>query len=178
MNCPNCSKSPLAPQALDGALQAKSCSTCGGQWIDSTQYFRWLSSRPKARMGEHVVSEAKFDVIDGEHARLCPECSRIMMRFRVGSGVEFYIDRCTDCGGLWLDNNEWKALEARKLHDDLHFVFSAAWQDRLREEEIAASREAWLIKQLGEERYQHLKETREWLQTHPHREALLAYLGV
>lgn len=176
MNCPNCEKVRLIPESLDSNLQAKACPDCGGQWIDSSQYFRWLSSRPKAKMGAHVESEAQFDVVDVERARLCPECSRIMLRFRVGKGLAFYVDRCGDCGGLWLDKNEWQALQARELHDDLHYVFSAAWQDQVRNEELAASREVWLLKQLGEERYQYLKEIKEWLEQHPHRSALMAYL--
>lgn len=176
MNCPSCSTTRLAPIALDTALQSQSCPDCQGHWIESIQYWRWLGSRPKAKMGECVENATGIEVHDSDHARLCPECSRILIRCRVGKGLDFYIERCSECGGIWLDKNEWQALEARKLHDDIHFVFSAAWQDQVRNEEIATYREDWLLKQLGAERCTALKEMRAWIINHRHREAILAFL--
>ncbi|NQZ56771.1 MAG: zf-TFIIB domain-containing protein [Lentisphaeraceae bacterium] len=39
-----------------------------------------------------------------------------MRKCRVGHGLQFYVERCATCGGVWLDKNEWESLKAQGFH--------------------------------------------------------------
>jgi Zn-finger nucleic acid-binding protein len=115
-------------------------------------------------------------VQDSVAAKLCPECGRFLIRHKVGHGVDFCIDRCTACGGIWLDANEWQQLRRRGLHDDLHFVFSAAWQAGLHREDDLTRHEHMLAQKLGAADAAEIRRIKQWIDAHPHRAALCAYL--
>ncbi len=95
----------------------------------------------------------------------------------MGHGLNFSIDRCSACGGLWFDANEWELLRQRNLHDDVHYVFSAAWQLRAAREDELHRRDNRLLKQVGEADFAEVVRMKNWLQGHARRSAILAYLG-
>jgi Zn-finger nucleic acid-binding protein len=177
MNCPHCEDERLFAHTLEEKLVSMACHACGGHWIQSFQYWKWLDAHgknlPEKPMGEATALEVR----DGEHARVCPECSKILIRCKVGRGIEFYLDRCTNCGGIWFDKNEWQVPKSRNLHDDAHFVFSKSWQDRLIQDERVVRQEIWFLEEFGTEKYEELKQFRAWLQIQAHRSAVIAFLG-
>ena len=99
-----------------------------------------------------------------------------MTRAKVGRGAAFEIDRCGGCGGTWLDAREWEALRRLGLHDDIHFIFSAAWQADVAREERERMRDQMLLTKLGEADWAEIQRVREWLLAHRHRDELSAYL--
>ena len=107
---------------------------------------------------------------------ICPECGKILTRYRVGHGADFFIDRCAACGGIWLDANEWQSLERISLADRIHLIFSTAWQgENLREQQrLAAAR--LLTERIGQERFEDLNRVIDWIQSHAHRQEIRAYL--
>jgi Zn-finger nucleic acid-binding protein len=118
-----------------------------------------------------------LEVQESQRIKTCPECNHFLIRYRVGHGLDFSIDRCGACGGLWFDQNEWEILKLRNLHDDVHLIFSAAWQLRAAREEEVQRRRDRLLKQLGAEDFSEVERMHNWLRTHPRRSTILAYLA-
>jgi Zn-finger nucleic acid-binding protein len=112
---------------------------------------------------------------DHQHAKLCPSCRRIMLRYRVGHGVDLAIDVCGGCSGFWFDRDEWIALKARGLHDDLHLVATEPWQAEVRRDEARRHLDALYRKRWGAD-YDEVVRVRRWLRAHPQRESILAFL--
>ena len=168
MNCPVCKTTPLQSMTLEQQLKASSCSDCQGQWIGAVDYWQWLE-RHGETLPEKEPDSIPLEVADSQKAKLCPECRRIMLRYKVGHGLTFTLDQCSSCNGIWFDANEWDALRQRNLHDEVHLVFSAPWQAQVRREE---SRQ--VLAKLYTEWFQHdydkIKTIKEWIEQHPQQE--------
>ncbi|MDA3873807.1 MAG: zf-TFIIB domain-containing protein [Kiritimatiellae bacterium] len=175
MKCPACSTHLHSRHELHTGLSAVVCTECGGQWISNKNYRRWLSERSET-LPEKPFVEIKFDALDTHSAKVCPECGKILLKYKVGHGLDFYVDHCSTCGGIWLDKNEWKALEAKHLHDEIHRIFSTSWQNEVRREHMAEKLDEVYRNRFGPEIYDRAKEIRDWLQTQPQQDALLAFL--
>lgn len=176
MNCPNCGEVRLVPQSLEANLVSLMCNDCGGHWIQSFQYWKWLDSNGGNLPEKLADGHVQYDLADGDKARICPECTRILVRCKVGHGIDFYLDRCSHCGGIWFDRDEWAVLKVRNLHDDAHFIFSRSWQDQVLRQEREESRERWFERTLGAEDFQKVREFRDWIQKQEHRSAVVRYI--
>ena len=62
------------------------------------------------------------------------------------------------------------------MHDNLHFIFSGAWQAEVMREAREVAREQLLLKNLGPEDLAELKRVRAWIDGHPKRSELYAAL--
>ena len=175
MNCPVCKTTSLKPMALDQQLKASSCATCQGQWIRATDYWQWLK-RHGETLPEKEPDSIPIEVADHQMAKLCPECRRIMLRYKVGHGLTFTLDQCSSCNGIWFDANEWDALHQRNLHDEVHLVFSAPWQAQVRRED-ARQVLAKLYADWFKDDYAKIKDVKAWMEQHPQREKILDYLA-
>ena len=113
---------------------------------------------------------------DTRVAKICPQCGHLLLPYRVGHGLAFSIDYCGACGGVWCDRNEWDAIKARNLHDNLHDIVSAHWQNAVRRADVDAAVEQTYRRVLGDA-YDKAAEVREWLRNEPRRSTLLAYLS-
>jgi Zn-finger nucleic acid-binding protein len=188
MKCPACANGKLIRCELEPALSSLACRECGGSWVASTPYFRWLelsaagggtpadSVRPD---DETACAESLGDNInnnDANKARLCPECGRLMARHEVGRGVAFRVDHCGTCGGTWLDHGEWEALCRHGLHRTLHRVFSPAWQAGLTQRERRDARAQMLLRKLGPDELAEVRRFVAWIKGRPKRSELLAVL--
>jgi Zn-finger nucleic acid-binding protein len=123
------------------------------------------------------IESTELPVADSTKAKLCPECGHILTRRMVGHGIDFQIDRCGACGGIWFDKNEWEILRDRNLHDDVHFIFSSAWQHRLVEDQQKKTHEKRIETILGPSDYAQLKDFKKWILNHPRRSTMMAYLS-
>jgi Zn-finger nucleic acid-binding protein len=134
------------------------------------------------RDGQHGAARAMPDVIEhsseetDSRARLCPECGRLLRRAKVGRGIDFHLDRCGHCGGVWFDPNEWETLRRHGLHDDVHFVFSAAWQAEVARQDRDTLHQKTLERMLGSQDLAEIHRIKHWLGEHPRRAELLAVL--
>lgn len=174
MKCPLCKANSLNPIDLETGLPASQCSQCGGIWVEANPYQLWrrMHSQDLPRR-EDVHFDAAVDV---EKLKLCPACGRILRRFHVIANVPLNLDRCASCNGVWLDNGEWQELVASNLHDNLNDFFTAPWQNQVRAEETKARMQSLYQEKFGDEDYARIRETRAWLQGHPQKNMLLAYL--
>lgn len=94
----------------------------------------------------------------------------------MGSKINFYIDRCGHCNGVWLDKNEWEVLKAADLHDEINRIFTSPWQQRIADETAASKMDAFYLEKFGADDYEKIREIRGWLVGHPERSMLLAFL--
>ena len=176
MKCPVCKTHELQPIELEKNLLASGCKQCGGHWISTTNYWNWLKKHDPS-LPEKPFAEVAFHVDDTIKAKLCPDCGRILIKYKVGHGIDFFLDHCDGCNGVWLDRHEWDVLKSRNLHDELHRIFTTPWQNRVREEEIKAKLEKFYTEKFGQEDHDELKRIRQWINQHPQRSALLGYLN-
>lgn len=178
MHCPCCQTSTLKRIRLDEYLAAHACETCEGQWISSYDYWHWLEWQPNSRKIKQCDSvDLKESISDNRRASFCPECNHLMRRAKVGHGLEFYLDRCSHCGGHWFDKGEWETLQAHNIHDKVHLVFSESWQSQLRQAEFNRVLEETYRNALGDDDYTQALKIRAWLEQHPHRDYILSVLN-
>ncbi|WP_435893262.1 hypothetical protein [Oceaniferula spumae] len=176
MKSPVGSHQTLEQTELDDGLIAFRCPDSGGYWIPVENYWKWQRSSHKGDDDENTSPASgppisEFDSV----VKLCPVTGTIMTRYRVGHGLDFRIDRSIT-GGIWLDGGEWEALQAGHMHNELHLVFTAPWQQDVRNEEHAAQYDAMLREKLGDELFRSLSDVRDQLIDHPARAEAVAYL--
>ncbi|MBZ0165405.1 MAG: zf-TFIIB domain-containing protein [Candidatus Omnitrophica bacterium] len=174
MRCPFCESATLITKEIIPHLQAQECSQCHGHWIASTAYQEYLMKKDGGL--EPVAFE---DVIhqteDSKKGMICPDCGHILVKFRIGQGIDFYLDHCLHCNGVWLDSNEWNTLYHHQLHDDLNKVFTTSWQNKIKKEAHRAAIEKIYRAKFGA-RYAALCELKEWMSQENNRSLVLAFL--
>ncbi len=175
--CPVCREPSLRPIEIEPLLPGRRCERCSGQWIRGESYFRWCE-HPDRQRNLHPSATAASEHVHHDTARamLCPDCGRLLTRCRVGHGLDFSINHCGGCGGIWLDATEWESLRASGLSDRIHFVFSAAWQAQVQREQQQRSAARLLRDRIGESDFAELERLIEWIEKHPHREQVTAWL--
>lgn len=162
---------------LEPGLIAFRCPETGGHWIPAQNYWRWRSTLPATAVVEeesHAAAPVPVSEYDGA-VKLCPESGTVMMRYRVGHGQSFRIER-SHTGGIWLDGGEWEALCSGHLQNSIHLIFTAPWQKAVRQQELNEHQQAHLRERLGGELFEKLQALRLDLAEHPQRSAALAFL--
>ena len=175
MKCPVCKKVTLINEDLLENLKAKTCPSCNGRWVQSFQYWKWLDQHGDT-LPEKPSQSQQLPLDDSPAGKLCPECGHFLTRRKVGHDLNFHLDRCNCCGGIWFDKNEWETLQSRNLHDEVHFIFSAAWQNQIRQTESAQEYENRIESILGPQDHTRLKEISNWINTHKEKNTILAYI--
>lgn len=148
MKCPICHIESLNEVTLSTGLLAQQCSSCFGHWVSSEHYWEWLDCReqeksPETQARPPINVGSAFSLLpvsDNNTANFCADCSRLMRKSKVGRGLNFYLDRCSHCHGVWLDQHEWENLEQMNLHHQIHYMFSSAWQFSVRQERGASQK--------------------------------------
>jgi Zn-finger nucleic acid-binding protein len=176
VNCPHCKTAPLEFCTLDPGLDGRRCAECGGTWIPSDSYRQWRE-RQEADLPEQTPVASDLKIEDSSIPKLCPDCGHLLLPYRIGHGLTFALNHCGHCNGVWLDRSEWEALMARNLHDNLHEMFSAPWQRQVREEERRAAMERIYLARFGEQDYAELRRIKAWIDSHPDRSSVLAFLA-
>ena len=174
MNCPIDAGQALEAVTLDAGLPAHRCPQCTGVWLSGNEYLRWVLARsaplPEVPGDDHVPTW------DTQTLKVCPDCGHYLTRYRVLPNVQFWLDRCARCNGVWFDKQEWETVTARNLHDKVNQFFTKPYQERLRQAEAAAQMERLYRQKFSADDYARIKDVYAWLRQHPQRAMLLAYL--
>jgi Zn-finger nucleic acid-binding protein len=176
MDCPACGTHGISTIELEENLYGYTCSACEGTWVKGYQYWKWLKTHGSILPEKTADLAADIPVSDSRQAKICIECGHVLLRNKVGHGVPFYLDRCSACGGIWFDKNEWEVLKSRNLHDEIHLIFTAAWQNDNRKKEQEAAYEKSLAETIGEKEHDELKRFKSWISAHPQKNLILGYL--
>ena len=176
MNCPVCKTPVLVPHAIGNGLAAHTCKTCEGYWLSSEHYFSWLSLQDRIPL-EQPLPVVSHEVMDVKKAKLCPVCATILIKYHVGRGIDFMLDHCGSCNGVWFDKNEWQVLKGQDLHREIHSIFTTPWQSMVREEKKRKYCDEYYTKIWGDAVFAEVKKTKQLLDNHPQRSTILAFLS-
>jgi len=110
------------------------------------------------------------------HTGLCPSGHGLLIRARIEIEPPLFLERCTDCGGIWFDRGEWNRLAENELLKDLPEFWTRAWQRKQRKETSRKLYIEWQQKTFGEELYALLSDLAERLKNHPRRSEALAFI--
>ncbi len=162
--CPQCSNTPLKPIKLESNLPAKTCLKCHGCFVNLLSYRNWIESTHI----EEAVSNTKLDITadDSKNAIICPNCSTLMQKFLIQSGVKNRVDICLKCDEAWLDQGEWQLLHQLGLNDKLTKITTEPWQIRVKKKTAHDAVEQGIKNKLGQENYQKVIEFKKWMQAH------------
>ena len=105
MNCYNCHRSTLGPVLLDPGLPAKACVECGGVHIDLLTYRSWRDDGYMELIPPDLLEVALAS--ENHVALICQGCAKLMLKFRISSEHDNFVDVCTHCNTVWLDSGEW-----------------------------------------------------------------------
>jgi len=177
MKCPLCKKGNLRSQPAKGLPKRLMCDHCSGHWIRYFDYWKWLNLLENSFKEKPVEEGESLFVVDSLGAKFCPDCHCFMSRYKVGHGIKFHLDRCATCGGVWFDKNEWEILKSRNLHDEIHFIFSHAWQKEVHQKEMHEMYENRITKILGESDFSKVKKFKEWLSHNDSQNTVMAFLA-
>ncbi len=168
--------SALETASTPEGLRVRECPTCGGRWVRSDDYWRWRAHATEP--WPTATDDAGFSTHEPEPTafRFCPEDNYLLTRYQVGPPHSFSIDQCRSCSGIWLDAGEWEALMRGGLAIKLRSILSQAWQDEIRAAPSAESDEERWRGQLALADLERITEIKAWLDRHPKRNHLYAYL--
>lgn len=168
---------PMSRITLEQGLEAYQCTETGGHYITAACYMQWLEKQPAhlPHLPESAGETEPAADHDTDAVLLCPESGTLMSRHRVGHGFAFAVNRSIT-GGIWLDSGEWDALRERNFHDEIHLIFTAPWQKRVRDAHAQSVYEERLKSALGGDLLARLQAIRNQLADHPERNLALAYL--
>lgn len=106
MKCPR-TGTELKKITIEG-ITVDVSEACGGVWFDNWELIKFDEVHEKG--GEELSSlmeQHKNDSIDLSPRMNCPKCDGIVLaRHFYSPKREIEIDRCPNCGGIWLDAGE------------------------------------------------------------------------
>lgn len=175
MQSPVDSRATLTRFDLLPSLEAWRCPSSNGIWIDGEAYWKWLLKQSNFPNVSHSVPSEPIRVDDTDRVLISPRSGRIMSKFRVGSDLGFQIDFDRATGGFWLDKDEYQALRAREMHDELHLICDEDYQKKLRQLERTEAKLSRIAALVGNEEKDRLETFAQWVSTHPNKDLILAY---
>jgi len=106
--CPRCNVPLLVEE--HGDITMEICGRCCGRWMDPDDLKGVLHviklpvDGPAVRTG--------VDLTDVPENALCPRCGLPMEPFNYAGDSGVILDKCQDCGGLWLDRGNLERVLA------------------------------------------------------------------
>ncbi|MEZ5345003.1 MAG: zf-TFIIB domain-containing protein [Pyrinomonadaceae bacterium] len=176
MNCPVCKASNFEKREIEPHLFVEVCKMCSGKWISRKNYDEWLEHHGAILPEIPAKDDSNMTIPEFELARLCPVCRRILVKYKVGRNLSFNIDRCGNCAGVWLDDNEWETLKSRNLHDELNRVFTDYWQEEVKRETTRKTLSSIYEEKFGPEDYSRIQDFKNWVDDHEKSDEILAYI--
>ena len=173
MNCPSCRSGYLKPAYLEEQFLCHTCSSCGGNWILLRDYLAWRDKHPDFHFEEPSIEASAHE---SKQALICPVSGALMLKYRISKDNDHRIDLSPKVYGIWLDKGEWELLKAEGLAGSLNSIFTEPWQRHIREESAKEVFEALYLEEFGEADYSKIKAMRAWIDAHPEKHHLLAYL--
>lgn len=161
---------------IEPGLVVYECPLSGGLWIPLQAYFAWKERQPQGTMAPPEGGAPFLQDDSRQRALVCPESGRLLLRYRVGHGLQFHIDRSPATGGVWLDKGEWEALKSKGLHVALNLIFTAAYQRQIRSEEYVQTLTEAFRERIGAADFSKVTAFGAWLAHHPRRRDICCYL--
>lgn len=82
------------------------CNTCSAPLSANTNLCHYCATRNDVDLRD----KHDFSVHQQQSERICPHCEKSLQTVMLDKRGKFYIERCTDCFGIFFDINELEAL--------------------------------------------------------------------
>lgn len=182
MDCYNCESARLNPVKLDFGLAARECSQCKGLHIDLLSYRSWREDNADKlavkKEPENAPCVEQVSATDNKKALICQRCSKFMLKYKVSTEHDNFIDLCTSCDDAWLDGGEWLLLKQLQLAGKLTQITTEPWQRHIRAEAAENNFNQFYQNKIGENDFTKLKETCAWIEQHREKSELVKYLRI
>ncbi|MHC4067143.1 MAG: TFIIB-type zinc ribbon-containing protein [Planctomycetota bacterium] len=125
MKCPGCDGG-LKSITYEG-IRIETCPGCGGEWLDEGELGHVNRAREvrfdkeERRAVAETVKIKGVKLADVDRDLACPKCGGQTDAINYGGDTGIIIDRCTSCGGIWLDAGEVEKIQ----------MVIEGWQDGL-----------------------------------------------
>ncbi len=128
MQCPNCQQQ-LTTIDYEG-VEIETCSNCQGEWLDADELGKIVRLREvkfdeqarRAIAESTTITGVKLEDVDRDLT--CPKCGGTTDALNYGGDSGIILDRCTSCGGFWLDRDELEKVQ----------MLVEGWEDKLPED--------------------------------------------
>lgn len=144
MNCPTC-RAALRSMMYEG-VDIHTCDGCGGEFVGPEQLSQIIQTR-EARFGGGVEQALRtrrpsFGAPADTRALDCPGCGGKTRTINYGGDTGVSVDRCVECGGLWLDHDELELVQGllERWADDATSTIRAHAQELEKARKLAAAR--------------------------------------
>ena len=175
MRCPVCMSKSLFDTTIENGLSVSVCESCNGYWLAYDKYQAWRKDNSQSPSGTELTDIA-HEPCDVKKAKMCPACGRILTKFKVGHGIDFYLDHCDGCNGVWLDSNEWNVLKKHNLHKAINDMFTSSWRRQIHVDDLRHSHDKIFTETFGISDYAELQKMKQWIDKHPKRTAIISFL--
>lgn len=165
MDCPKCKGVKLEK---NDSSKPHWCPVCGGVWVSMSDF---------SQSFEEDINVSKFDPAsyDGKTG-LCPSGHGIMIRAKIDGDYDFYLERCSHCGGVWFDHGEWQQIAKHHLVENLSNFWSSGWQRKKQQEKERESFIDLNKKLMGDEIVHMILKLGDLLKDHPEKTRAMALL--
>lgn len=110
-SCPDCYR-PMTPTTY-GDVALDTCGDCGGIWFDEGELKRAMLEDALALAAlEDRVAPGIAPLVEPARNRRCPDCERVLDRFRYLYDSPVQLDMCGTCGGTWVEDGELRKMDA------------------------------------------------------------------
>ncbi len=168
MNCPKCKDKGLRKEDYDSPNY---CKQCGGMWLEFEKIPGFFE-----KLGEEASGEIAKNSND-EKAGFCPNGHGLMTRAKV-ENIEnpFYLEKCSSCGGVWFDNEEWRRIAENNLANNINDFWCTSWQAQQRKMKTRASYLETNKRLLGNDIFEKIIDLSKLLKDHPDKGRAVALL--
>lgn len=178
MNCQVCKKGQFEFKEIHNNLKAKECNSCNGIWISYSNYNKYLELNPP------MIEDINFANLepcsndnDSLDAKICYDCGAILVKTMVGFDINFYVDRCPSCHGIWLDNGEWDKLSKNHIENLINFFFTDYWKNRIFDYNKEKRWKQLLQREVGSGNLLKIFDFIDWLKKQDKKENIIAYIN-
>lgn len=168
MNCPKCNDITLRKRGYGSPYN---CNKCGGMWLEFAEIPGFFET---IRLEERQEVSAN---LNDDKASFCPAGHSLLTRAKVeDTGNPFYLEKCSTCGGIWFDNDEWQRIINNKLVDNINDIWCSSWQAQQRNQKSRTTYLEANKKVFGEKIFDRVIELSILLKEHPEKGRAIALL--
>ncbi|MCW5211638.1 zf-TFIIB domain-containing protein [Desulfobulbus sp. TB] len=173
MKCTSCKKGSLIPAYLDQLFPCHTCSHCAGNLVMLSDYLRWLEDNENPDFIH--ASDAVVEAEETSSVMICPKSSALMVKYKISQHNDHRLDLSSAINAVWLDKGEWELLKKEGLAGKLNEIFTASWQNSVREAQISDTLTMLYEKKFGEN-YEKIKIFKEMIDKMERKSEVIAYL--
>ncbi len=111
LTCPACGAEMKKIFIPSKGINVDICTdNCGGIFFDNKEFQQCSSSQEEIPEIKELLEDKNFMPVDESKTRICPTCKTPMAKTKT-FGIQ--IDTCYNCGGIFLDNQEFEKIRAQ-----------------------------------------------------------------